>query len=135
LGTAVKGFTNGCYDILHVGHLRLLQYLKNKCEYVVVGIDSDKRVKELKGPDRPFNNEKDRKYMLESLTFVDKVVIFNSESDLINLVLSESPDLMVIGNDYKNRHVVGSEHAKKIEFFEKIDGHSTTRILQHRFNW
>jgi D-beta-D-heptose 7-phosphate kinase/D-beta-D-heptose 1-phosphate adenosyltransferase len=131
----MKGFTNGCYDILHVGHLKLLQYLKSRCEYVVVGIDSDKRVKELKGSERPINNEKDRKYMLESLTFVDKVVIFNCENDLIKLVLEESPDLMVVGSDYKNRHVVGSQHAGNLEFFEKLDGYSTTRILQHRSDW
>ena len=125
------GFTNGCYDILHVGHLKLLQYLKNRCDYVIVGIDSDQRVKKLKGPSRPFNNQQDRKFMLESLTFVDKVVIFNSEEDLCNLIIAEAPDLMVVGNDYKNRHVVGSEHAKKIEFFEKVSGYSTTKILQH----
>ena len=128
------GFTNGCYDILHVGHIRLLEYLRTKCNVLIVGIDSDKRVKELKGAKRPFNNEKDRMLMLKSLRFVDDVYIFNSEQELTEMVKSLQPDIMVVGSDYKNKKVVGSEHAKKIEFFEKVDGYSTTRILQDRLN-
>lgn len=126
----IVGFTNGCFDILHVGHIKLFQYLKNKSDEVIIGIDSDKRVKELKGPHRPINNEKDRKLMLESLSFVDSVLIFDSANELELLVKTLSPDLMVVGSDYRDRHVVGGEYAKKLEFFEKIDGYSTTRTLQ-----
>ena len=82
----VVGFTNGCYDILHVGHLKLLQELNTKCDLVIVGIDSDARVKELKGEDRPFNDENDRRFMLQSLRFVDTVCIFNSEQELTQMV-------------------------------------------------
>jgi rfaE bifunctional protein nucleotidyltransferase chain/domain len=126
----IVGFTNGCFDILHVGHIKLFQYLKNKSDEVIIGIDSDKRVKELKGPHRPINNERDRKLMLESLSFVDSVLIFDSANELELLVKTLSPDLMVVGSDYRDRHVVGGEYAKKLEFFEKIDGYSTTRTLQ-----
>jgi D-beta-D-heptose 7-phosphate kinase/D-beta-D-heptose 1-phosphate adenosyltransferase len=126
----IVGFTNGCFDILHVGHIKLFQYLKNKSDEVIIGIDSDMRVKELKGPHRPINNERDRKLMLESLSFVDSVLIFDSADELELLVKTLSPDLMVVGSDYKDRHVVGGEYAKKLEFFEKIDGYSTTRTLQ-----
>ncbi len=105
-------------------------YLKNKSDEVIIGIDSDKRVKELKGPHRPINNERDRKLMLESLSFVDSVLIFDSADELELLVKTISPDLMVVGSDYRDRHVVGGEYAKKLEFFEKIDGYSTTRTLQ-----
>ena len=104
----IVGFTNGCFDILHVGHIKLFEYLKNKSDKVIIGIDSDRRVKELKGPTRPINNEQDRKLMLESLSFVDEVIIFDSARELENL----------------------GEHAKKIEFFEKIDGYSTTKTIQ-----
>ena len=126
----IVGFTNGCFDILHVGHIKLFQYLKNKSDEVIIGIDSDKRVKELKGPHRPINNERDRKLMLESLSFVDSVLIFDSADELELLVKTISPDLMVVGSDYRDRHVVGGEYAKNLEFFEKIDGYSTTRTLQ-----
>ena len=125
------GFTNGCFDILHVGHINLIRYLKNRCDLVIIGIDSDRRVKELKGENRPFNKEQDRKLMLQSLRFVDRVYIFDSEQELTEMVESIKPELMVVGSDYKNRRVIGSEHAKSLEFFEKIDGHSTTKILQY----
>ena len=127
----IIGFTNGCFDILHVGHIKLFQHLKNKTERVIIGIDSDRRVSELKGPSRPINNEDDRKLMLESLSFVDEVFVFDSSRELELLVKKVNPDLMIVGSDYKNKHVVGSEYAKKLEFFEKINGYSTTRILQN----
>jgi D-beta-D-heptose 7-phosphate kinase/D-beta-D-heptose 1-phosphate adenosyltransferase len=130
----IIGFTNGCYDILHVGHIKLFKYLKSKCDYVTIGIDSDLRVKSLKGDTRPFNNQEDRKFMLESLEAVDNALIFNSEEELVEMVKNLSPDLMVVGVEYKEKRVVGSEHAKKLEFFEKIDGYSTTKILQSNSN-
>ena len=109
----IVGFTNGCYDILHVGHLKLFKYLKSQCDKVIVGIDSDARVKELKGPSRPFNNELDRKFMLEPLRYVDNVYVFNSGQELEQMVQLIKPDLMVVGADYRNKKVVGSEYAKK----------------------
>ena len=128
------GFTNGCFDILHVGHINLIKYLKQNCDFVIIGIDSDNRVKKLKGNDRPFNCQQDRKTMLESLRFVDRVLIFDSEQELTDMVKSINPDLMIVGSDYKNKKVVGSEHAKKLHFFEKLDGYSTTKILQYTSN-
>tara|TARA_B100000131_G_C18054607_1_gene587845 strand:- start:315 stop:722 length:408 start_codon:yes stop_codon:yes gene_type:complete len=127
----IIGFTNGCFDILHIGHINLIKHLKNKCDLVIIGIDSDKRVKQSKGSDRPFNSQQDRKLMLESLRFVDRVHIFDSEQELSNLVQLIQPDIMIVGSDYKNKKVIGSEHAKRLEFFEKIDGYSTTKILQY----
>ena len=126
----IIGFTNGCFDILHVGHLRLFQFIKENCDVLVVGIDSDRRVKELKGRTRPINSEKDRALMLESLANIDRVYIFDSEDALTTLVKNINPDLMVVGADYKNKRVVGSEHAKKIIFFEKVNEYSTTNIIQ-----
>ena len=101
----------------------------------MVGIDSDSKVKSMKGDNRPFNNQNDRKFMLESLKFVDHVYVFNTKEELTNLVKSVAPDLMVVGDDYKNKNVVGAEHAKNLHFFEKLDGYSTTKILQHTPNW
>tara|TARA_Y100000034_G_scaffold121799_1_gene166479 strand:- start:338 stop:757 length:420 start_codon:yes stop_codon:yes gene_type:complete len=126
----IIGFTNGCFDILHVGHIQMLEYIKKNCDHLVVGIDSDRRVKENKGSDRPINTEDDRAYMLQSLRYVDAVFIFDSDDELTQLVKEIAPDLMVVGSDYKNKRVIGGEHAKNVLFFERIDGFSTTKIIQ-----
>jgi len=126
----IIGFTNGCFDILHVGHIQMLEFIKESCDYLIVGIDSDRRVKENKGNGRPINSQDNRAYMLESLRCVDAVFIFDSDDGLIQLVKETAPDLMVVGSDYKNKRVIGGEHAKNVVFFERIDGFSTTKIIQ-----
>ena len=124
----MKVWVNGTFDILHVGHIKLLEFA-SQFGNLRVGIDTDKRVKELKGEDRPFNNQDDRKKMLESIRYVNKVILFDSREELINCVKEYQPDIMVIGDDYKNQTVYGSEHAKQLIFFEKIPNYSTTKIL------
>jgi rfaE bifunctional protein nucleotidyltransferase chain/domain len=125
-----KVWTNGTFDVLHVGHLKLLEYAASFGE-LTVGIDSDKRVKELKGLDRPFNNTQDRKYFLESIKFVHNVVVFNSREELIDMVKEFEPDYMVIGSDYIDKPVYGSEYAKELLFFDKLEQYSTTTILSY----
>jgi rfaE bifunctional protein nucleotidyltransferase chain/domain len=125
-----KVWTNGTFDVLHVGHLKLLEYAASFGE-LTVGIDSDKRVKELKGLDRPFNNTQDRKYFLESIKFVHSVVVFNSREELIDMVKEFEPDYMVIGSDYIDKPVYGSEYAKELVFFDKLEQYSTTTILNY----
>jgi len=129
----MKVWVNGTFDVLHVGHLKLLEFASSFGE-VRVGIDTDKRVKELKSPDRPFNTTEDRKYFLESLKFVKDVVVFDSRQELIDLVKEYRPDYMVIGDDYKDQPVYGSEHAKQLIFFEKLPKYSTTKILNYENN-
>ncbi len=124
------GFTNGCYDVLHRGHVALLNFLKLNCDVVLVGIDSDRRVRENKGNGRPVNSEADRAYMLQSMESVDDVFIFDSDAELRCLVRDLGIDLMVVGSDYKTQPVIGSEHAQQLIFFERIDGYSTTKTLQ-----
>lgn len=125
-----KVWVNGTFDVLHVGHLSLLEFA-SQFGKLRVGIDTDKRVKELKGEDRPFNNQEDRKKMLESLKYVNEVVLFDSRQELIDSVKDYSPDIMVVGDDYKGETVFGSEHAKELIFFKKIDGYSSTKILNY----
>jgi len=125
------GFVNGCFDVMHYGHLKLLEYAKSECDFLVVAIDADRRVRESKGQDRPVNNQEIRKYFLKSLVFVDRVEIFEDDLQLDGLVQKYQPDLMVVGSDYEDKEVIGSRHAKEIRFFERIDGYSTTGILQH----
>ena len=124
----MKVWTNGTFDVLHAGHLRLLEYAASFGD-LRVGIDTDKRVKELKGLDRPFNNTKDRKYFLESLKFVKEVVVFDSREELIELVKDYQPDIMVVGDDYIGQTVFGSEYSKGLIFFRKLPDYSTTKIL------
>jgi len=126
----MKVWVNGTFDVLHVGHLKLLEYSASFGE-LRVGIDSDKRVQELKGNDRPFNTTEDRKYFLESLKFVKEVVVFDSREELIDLVKKYQPDYMVIGEDYRDQIVYGSEYTKNLIFFEKVPNYSTTKILNY----
>jgi rfaE bifunctional protein nucleotidyltransferase chain/domain len=123
-------FVNGCFDILHRGHIELFKYAKSLGTKLIVAIDSDQRVNQMKGKDRPFNHQEDRKFVLESICYIDEVVIFNDEEELENLTYTYKPDIMVVGSDWNGKKVVGSQHAKQIKFFERIENYSTTKILQ-----
>jgi cytidyltransferase-like protein len=118
-------WTNGCFDVLHLGHLELLIYSKNYNPELLlfpspvhphntlyVGIDSDERVKQLKGNDRPINNEFSRLTMLKALKVVDDVFIFNSDNELRQLVKLLNIDYMIVGDQYKDKEVIGRECAK-----------------------
>ena len=124
-----KIWTNGCYDILHVGHIALFEYAKSLGDQLIVGIDSDKRVKELKGNSRPFNCETDRKKMLESIKYIDQVFIFETQEEMCDILRYNSIDIIVIGDEYKHRQVTGSNIVKEVIYFPKITGYSTTSIL------
>ena len=127
-------WSNGCYDILHRGHLELLRYARSLGDKLVVGIDSDSKVRKRKGEGRPVNNQEDRKFFLESLIYVDEVIIFNTAEELEGRVESIRPKFIVIGSDYKDRKVVGGEHARSgIKFFERIGEYSTTNILNNEY--
>lgn len=127
-------FTNGCFDILHRGHLELFKYAKSLGTELVVGIDSDAKVKLDKGSHRPYNTLKDRMMMLEALEYIDKVYSFDTTEGLELLVKHINPDIMVIGSDWEGKRVVGEQHAKELKFFERIDGYSTTQILENSSN-
>ncbi|HIE34767.1 MAG TPA: D-glycero-beta-D-manno-heptose-7-phosphate kinase [Campylobacterales bacterium] len=122
-------FTNGCFDILHIGHIKYLEKAKKLGDVLIVGVNSDESVKKLKGENRPINSEYDRAYILTTLEFVDYVVIFNEETpyDLIKLI---EPDILVKGADYKGKKIVGSDIAKMVKLIDFIDGKSTTEIIK-----
>jgi D-beta-D-heptose 7-phosphate kinase/D-beta-D-heptose 1-phosphate adenosyltransferase len=122
-------WTNGCFDVLHRGHIELLKYAKSLGDWLVVGIDTDERVKNSKGESRPFNNIEDRVAMLESIKYVDEVVVFDTDCELEDKVLLSNADVMVVGSDYKDKEVIGSRHVQQVKFFDRIDGYSTTKIL------
>lgn len=124
-------FTNGCYDVLHRGHIELFKHCKSLGDFLVVGIDTDEKVKQDKGPTRPYNKLEDRIFMLESIKYIDKVCVFGSKQELIKLVEVVKPDILVKGSDWKGKEIVGSQHAREVKYFERIGDYSTTKILEN----
>ena len=125
-----KVFVNGTFDILHPGHVMLLQYAAS-LGTVLVAIDTDRRVRQLKGAGRPFFNQDERKYMLQSLECVSQVLTFDTDNELEHIILINEPDIMVKGSDYRGRPIIGEEHVPHIEFFERINEYSSTKAIQH----
>ena len=125
-------WTNGCFDILHIGHIELFKYAKQQGTKLYVGIDSDEKVKEDKGPNRPFNTLNDRVSMLEAIKYIDKVIPFDSTEDLRKTIRWYKPDIMVIGSDWRGKDVIGQEFTDKLVFFDRIKGYSTTKILESK---
>lgn len=128
-------FTNGCFDILHRGHLELFSYAKSLGDRLVVGVDSDEKVKQDKGLDRPINSLVDRMIMLASLRDIDEVYSFDSPEDLVGLVRKVSPAVMIVGADWKGKPIVGSTYAGEVKYFDRLEEYSTTKIIQSIVNW
>lgn len=125
-----KIFVNGSFDVLHTGHLDLLNTAKSYGDYLLVAVDSDRRISEKKGSDRPFNDQETRVALMSNLKAVDSVKIFDSDQELIDIIKEYSPDIMVVGSDWRLKTVVGGEYAREIKFFERTNGESTTKTLQ-----
>lgn len=126
-----KIVVNGCFDLIHVGHLKLLKHARSYPDsYVLVLIDSDQRIRKNKGISRPFNNEYERLLLLQSLKYVDRVEIFDSDQELDYLIKQYQPDLMIKGSDYLNKEIIGINHCKEIEFYDRIQEYSTTKKIQ-----
>ncbi|EAI7253121.1 D-glycero-beta-D-manno-heptose-7-phosphate kinase [Campylobacter lari] len=126
-------FTNGCFDIVHYGHIKYLEKAKKLGDILVVGLNSDESIKRLKGNSRPINLEFQRACMLASMYFVDYVVIFNEDTPY-ELIEFLKPDVLVKGADYKDKEVVGSNLVKKVELIDFEDGFSTTNIINRIVN-
>ena len=127
----IKIIVNGSFDIVHLGHIRLLQYAKSfPSAYVYVLIDTDRRIKELKGTDRPINTEYERATLLSELKLVDRVDIFDTDEELVNLIRNYDPDIMIKGSDYRNKPIIGAEFCKEIRFYDRLERYSTTNKIQ-----
>jgi D-beta-D-heptose 7-phosphate kinase / D-beta-D-heptose 1-phosphate adenosyltransferase len=122
-------FTNGCFDILHLGHIKYLEKAKSLGDILIIGLNSDKSVKSLKGLSRPVNSEYDRGYILAALEAVDYVVIFEEDTPY-NLIKLIQPNILVKGSDYKNEKIVGAELAEELILVEFIEGKSSTNIIE-----
>jgi D-beta-D-heptose 7-phosphate kinase/D-beta-D-heptose 1-phosphate adenosyltransferase len=122
-------FTNGCFDVLHLGHVRLLEKAKTHGDILVLGLNSDASVRKLKGPKRPLVPERERAELLSALTSVDYICIFPEETpaELIRAVI---PDVLIKGGDYKISEIIGRDVAKKIVRFPVVQGRSTTNLIE-----
>jgi D-beta-D-heptose 7-phosphate kinase/D-beta-D-heptose 1-phosphate adenosyltransferase len=121
-------FVNGTFDVLHLGHLAMLNFAKSLGDHLVIAIDSDERVRRLKGSSRPINNVVERKVMLENLKAVDSVEIFDTDEDLINII--KTCDIMVKGGDYKTLPIIGKEFVTVV-LFDRLNDYSSTKKIQH----
>ena len=126
-------FTNGCFDIIHPGHIYILEQAKSKGDILIIGLNSDLSIKSFKSQNRPICPETDRAYVLASLTCVDYIIIFNDDTPE-RLIIEISPDVLVKGKDYQGKFIAGSEHMlandKKIELVDIITGKSTSNIIE-----
>lgn len=126
------GFTNGCFDLLHPGHIHLLQQSRAQCDRLVVGLNSDESVQRLKGPDRPVQNEMGRATVLASLESVDAVVVFGEDTP-IDLIRTVRPNVLIKGSDYTKETVVGAQDVEswggRVFLADLLDGHSTTNTV------
>ncbi len=122
-----KIVVNGTFDVIHPGHLALLNYAKSLGDFLIVAIDTDERVRQLKGPARPINGQNDRKLLLENLKAVDEVRLFNSPEELIEIV---KDCIMVKGSDYRGKSVIGKQYCQEVIYYDRTE-HSTTKAIQH----
>ncbi|MAO25161.1 MAG: hypothetical protein CMJ25_30840 [Phycisphaerae bacterium] len=125
-----KVFVNGAFDVLHSGHLDMLDYAASLGDHLLVAIDTDTRIEYNKGKGRPFNKLSIRKRLMMSLKPVNSVSVFNTDQDLIDIIRRVEPDIMVKGSDWKGKPIIGEEYCKKVIFYERTNGESTTKTIQ-----
>ena len=127
-------FSNGCFDILHRGHVEYLSKAADLGDILIIGLNTDASVKRIKGPSRPVNDEKARAVVLAALEFVDAIMFFDEDTPY-NLIKNVQPDVLVKGKDYKAEDIVGydivTNKGGKVETIELVEGFSTTNILKH----
>lgn len=125
-------WTNGCFDILHIGHIELFKFAKSLGDKLIVGLDSDNRIKTYKYPNstnRPINKENDRFTILKSIKYIDDIVIFDSHEYMKEKIKEYNINTIIVGDDYKDKYVVGSELVSNVIFFPKIANYSSSNIL------
>jgi rfaE bifunctional protein nucleotidyltransferase chain/domain len=126
----IRVMVNGTFDILHRGHIELLNFARQQGDSLLVAIDTDQRVKELKGEDRPINNQEDRKFHLANLKAVDSVCFFDSKDELIELMKHWKPDVYVKGSDWKGSEGTAHKYSKEVIYYDRVGDYSTTNIIQ-----
>ena len=129
-----KVWVNGTFDIVHLGHIQMLKKAAELGDFLIVGVDSDRRVSELKGEERPINKLVSRITLLEAIKYVDRVVSFDSDEQLETLIKTMRPAIMVIGEEYKDKRIIGSQYVGEIVYFPKMEGFSSTNIINKLYD-
>lgn len=130
----MRVMVNGTFDIVHRGHIEMLNYAKSLGDFLLVAIDTDRRVKELKGEQRPINNQWDRMFMLDNLRAVDSVRFFDSKEELIEIMKEYQPDIYVKGSDWKSGTGTAHQYSKQVIYYDRVGDYSTTNIIQRITN-
>jgi D-beta-D-heptose 7-phosphate kinase/D-beta-D-heptose 1-phosphate adenosyltransferase len=130
-GIARRVIVNGTFDILHRGHIEMLNFARSQGTYLLVCIDSDRSVQELKGNSRPINCQEDRKFALDNLRCVDAVWIFDTQEELEHICKLYKPDVMVKGSDYRGRPITGSKYCGDIKYYPLVHNYSTSKIIEN----
>lgn len=126
----MRVMVNGTFDILHRGHIQLLNYARSLGDELLVAIDTDRRVTELKGVGRPINNQEDRKFFLENLKAVDVVILFDTKEQLVGIMQGWKPDIYVKGGDWKGSSSTAAKYCKQVIYYDRVGDYSTTNIIQ-----
>ena len=131
----VIGFTNGCFDLLHEGHLHLIKEARKRCDFLIVGLNSDESVKILKGEGRPIEDQKKRAKNLSKMKEVNAIIIFNTETPEI-IIKNLNPNILIKGGDYNKNNIIGSDFVLKnggsVEIIDLLKGFSTTQIINEQ---
>mgnify|MGYP001344242430 FL=1 len=127
-------WVNGTFDVLHMGHIKLFQRARQMGLPVIVGIDTDDRIQSMKGNDRPINNLQHRVEFLKAIKYIDAVVSFSTDDELIELIKEHSPRYMLIGDDYKDKKIIGSEFIKEIIYVKRYGDLSSSDIINGAHN-
>jgi rfaE bifunctional protein nucleotidyltransferase chain/domain len=123
-------WVNGCFDIIHRGHIELFKFAKSLGTNLIVGTDTDRKIRELKGPSRPINIQEDRITILKAIKYIDLVVLFDTDYEISQHVKQYGIDIIVTSTDHNNHYVPGSEYSRQgVVFFDRIDRISTTQII------
>jgi rfaE bifunctional protein nucleotidyltransferase chain/domain len=130
-GIARRVIVNGTFDILHRGHIEMLNFARSQGTYLLVAIDSDKQVRELKGASRPVNKQEDRKFALDNLKCVDAVWIFDTQAELEHICKLYRPDLMIKGSDYIGKTITGAQYCGNIKYYNLVPNYSTSKIIEN----
>lgn len=123
-------WTNGCFDIIHPGHIELFKAAKALGDRLIVGVDTDEKVSSDKGKDRPINDICYRTAILNAIKYIDEVHVFGSQTELEQLIQFYNPDILIKGSDWRDGDVVGREYAKEVRIFNRVGGYSTTNIIK-----
>ena len=130
----IVGFTCSCFDLLHAGHILMLEDSKKQCDYLIVGLQSDPTIDRPDTKNKPVQSLKERQIQLEAIKYIDEIVIYNTENELYDLLKEINPDIRILGSDYKNKSFTGDDLSIKIYYHNRNHKFSTTNLRERIVN-